>query len=62
MSYYAWRPYVPVAERRRWAEKKLAKLKQNGQCRFPCHDRGPGDRQVLLGQVLVRQSRAVQRL
>ena len=32
MSYYfAWRPYVPVAERRRRAEKKLAKLKKEGQ-------------------------------
>ena len=26
MSYHEWRPYVPVAERRRKAEKKLAKL------------------------------------
>jgi uncharacterized Zn finger protein len=40
MSYYAWRPYVPVAERRRWAEKKLAKLKQNGQCLSPVTIRG----------------------
>lgn len=32
MSYYfAWRPYVSVAERRRRAEKKLAKLKKKGQ-------------------------------
>ena len=31
MSYYEWRPYVPVAERRRKAEKKLAKLKMKGQ-------------------------------
>jgi uncharacterized Zn finger protein len=29
--YFAWRPYVPVAERRRRAEKKLAKLKKKGQ-------------------------------
>jgi uncharacterized Zn finger protein len=35
MSYYEWRPYVPVAERRRKAEKKLAKLKQKGQSVFP---------------------------
>lgn len=35
MSYYAWRPYVPVAERRRKAEKKLAKLKKKGQCLSP---------------------------
>ena len=32
MSYdFAWRPYVPVAERRRQAEKKLAKLRKGGQ-------------------------------
>src|SRR5215510_11433615 len=31
MSYYEWRPYVPVADRRRKAEKKLAKLKMKGQ-------------------------------
>jgi uncharacterized Zn finger protein len=31
MSYYAWRHYVPIAERRRKAEKKLAKFKIKGQ-------------------------------
>jgi uncharacterized Zn finger protein len=31
MSYFAWRPYVPVAEKRRRAERKLAKLKKKGQ-------------------------------
>jgi len=31
VSYFAWRPYVPVAERRRQAERKLAKLKKRGQ-------------------------------
>jgi uncharacterized Zn finger protein len=31
MSYYEWRSYVPVAERRRKAERKLAKLKKKGQ-------------------------------
>ncbi len=31
MSYYEWRPYVAVAERRRKAEKKLANLKKKGQ-------------------------------
>ncbi len=35
MSYHAWRPYVPVAERRRKAEKKLAKLKKKGQAVSP---------------------------
>ncbi len=35
MSYHEWRPYVPVAARRRNAEKKLAKLKMNGQAISP---------------------------
>ena len=35
MSYHQWRPYVPVAERRRKAEIKLAKLKNNGRSVFP---------------------------
>src|ERR1700704_6291117 len=35
MSYYDWRPYVPVAERRRKAEKKLAKLKKKSQSVSP---------------------------
>jgi uncharacterized Zn finger protein len=35
MSYFAWRPYVPVAERRRRAERKLAKLRKKGQSVAP---------------------------
>src|SRR5271169_5567179 len=35
MSYHEWRPYVAVAERRRRAEKKLARLKKNGQSLSP---------------------------
>jgi uncharacterized Zn finger protein len=35
MSYHAWRPYVPVAARRCNAEKKLSKLKMNGQAISP---------------------------
>ena len=35
MSYYDWRPYVPVAERRRKAEKKLAKLKKKSRSISP---------------------------
>ena len=31
MSYLEWRPYVPVAEKRRRAERKLAKLRKKGQ-------------------------------
>jgi uncharacterized Zn finger protein len=35
MSFYGWRPYVPVAERRRQAEREVAKLKKKGQSSAP---------------------------
>ena len=35
MSYYEWHPYVPVAEKRRQAERELAKLKKRGQSAAP---------------------------
>ncbi len=36
MSYYfAWRPYVSVAEKRRQAEREVAKLKKRGQSITP---------------------------
>jgi uncharacterized Zn finger protein len=35
VSYYEWRPYVPVAERRRIAAKQLAKLRKKGQAISP---------------------------
>jgi uncharacterized Zn finger protein len=35
MSYYEWRPYVPVAEKRRQAARELAKLKKRGQSAAP---------------------------
>ena len=35
MSYFAWRPYVPVAEKLRRAERKLAKLRKKGQSVAP---------------------------
>ena len=35
MSYLAWRPYVPVAEKRRRVERKLAKLRKKGQSVAP---------------------------
>jgi uncharacterized Zn finger protein len=40
MSYYEWRPYVPVAERRRKAEKRLVKLKKKGQSIDPVRIEG----------------------
>jgi uncharacterized Zn finger protein len=35
MSHFGWHPYVPVAEKRRQAERKLAKLKKQGQSVAP---------------------------
>lgn len=35
MSYFAWQPYVPVAEKRRQAEQKLAKLRKRGKSVAP---------------------------
>lgn len=35
MSYFGWRPYVPVAEKRRQAERRLAKLKKKGKSVSP---------------------------
>src|SRR6266536_1849700 len=35
MSYFAWQPYVSVAEKRRQAERKLAKLRKQGQSVAP---------------------------
>src|SRR5690349_784800 len=32
---YGWRPYVPVAERRRQAEKKLAEMSKKGHRAAP---------------------------
>jgi uncharacterized Zn finger protein len=34
-SYFGWHPYVPVAEKRRQAQKKLAKLKKQGRSIAP---------------------------
>src|ERR1700730_4866426 len=35
MSYLEWRPYVPVAQKRQQAKRKLAKLKKPGQSVAP---------------------------
>jgi uncharacterized Zn finger protein len=35
MSYFEWHPYVPVAEKRRQAQRKLAKLRKQGQSVAP---------------------------
>jgi len=40
MGYFEWRPYVSVAERRRQAERKLAKLKKKGEVVAPVRIEG----------------------
>ena len=40
MSYYGWYAYVPVAEKRRAAERKLAKLKKQGRSVAPVRIEG----------------------
>src|SRR4051794_23143276 len=40
MSYYEWHAYVPVAEKRRQAERKLAKLKKPGRSVAPVRIEG----------------------
>jgi uncharacterized Zn finger protein len=40
MSYFAWRPYVSVAEKRRRSELKLRKLKKKGQSTAPVRIEG----------------------
>jgi uncharacterized Zn finger protein len=40
MSYYGWHAYVPIAEKRRAAERKLAKLKKQGRSVAPVRIEG----------------------
>ena len=40
MGYYEWHAYVPVAEKRRQAERKLAKLKKQGRSVAPVRIEG----------------------
>src|SRR5712675_2129062 len=40
MNYYEWHAYVPVAEKRRQAERKLAKLKKQGRSVAPVRIEG----------------------
>src|SRR5215470_14344158 len=35
MGYFGWQPYVSVAERRKKAQRELAKLTRHGQCVEP---------------------------
>jgi uncharacterized Zn finger protein len=40
MSYFGWRPYVPVAEKRRRAAREVAKLAKHGQTVTPVNIEG----------------------
>ena len=63
MSYYfAWRPYVSVAEKRRQAEREAGQAEEAGTIHRSGDDRGPHDCQELLGPVVVHQPRTLQRL
>jgi hypothetical protein len=61
MYDYGWRPYVSAAERRRKAEREMQKLRKKGHPVSPVA-RGPHHRPHVLGQGVVRQSHALQRL
>ena len=50
MSWYSWRPYVPVAERRARAQKKLAKLQKKGFCIKPVEIEGRKIAQTFWGE------------
>ena len=55
MSYYGFKPYVPVAKRRAQAAAKVAKMKKKGESVSPVVIEGPDHRPHLLGQVVVRE-------
>ncbi|MCU0561258.1 MAG: SWIM zinc finger family protein [Desulfobacterales bacterium] len=50
MSFYSWRPYVPVAVRRARAIKKLASLQKKGGCIQPVEIEGRKIAQTFWGQ------------
>lgn len=50
MSFYSWRPYVPVAERRARALKKLKTLQKKGVCIKPVEIEGRKIAQTFWGQ------------
>jgi len=45
MSFYGWKPYIPVAERRRQAERKAAKIRKKGGSLAPV---------ILMGNAIAR--------
>ena len=52
---YGWRPYVSVATRRRRAAQDGRETPEVRACDQPCHNRGPQDRQDVLGRVVVQE-------
>jgi hypothetical protein len=59
MSYYGFRPYVPVAKRRLLAARELEKLKKKGHIVSPVVIEGRTNRAEFLEQGLVRESGAL---
>ena len=62
MSWWSFKPYVSVAQRRANAMKEVKKLAGKGQPISPGAVGGEEDCQDLLGNGLVRQSGDLQRL
>ena len=60
--YYDYKPYVPVAQRRRQAHARGREAAEEGPARLADRDRGPDHRHDLLGQGVVRQPGVLQRL
>ena len=52
-SFGGWAPYVPVAARRRKAEREMEKLRKKGAVLSPVKIEGRTDRQNVLGQGVV---------
>ena len=62
MGFYGWRPYVSVAQRRRQAARRDGEAQEEGPSGLAGGRRRPHHRQDVLGQGLVREPGALQRL
>ena len=62
MSFYGWKPYVSVAERRKKAEKAAARARKGGRRSLARGSLSWRYRQDFLGQGVVPQSGVLQRL
>ena len=62
MDFGGWKPYVPVAERRRKALRELEKQRKKGQSVSPVIIEGRTIAKTFWGKSLVREPGEVQRL